>query len=688
MYISKIHIKNYRTYDNLEIKFNDKINIIIGHNNAGKSILIRAISLFFDSNAKKNLDINDFNKNISLEDLKEQPPKVFIELTIKESDNENLMSDDLVTVSNWLVKLEEPYEAKLTYEYFLDPKLTSKYKDKVSSLDKKEEIWKVIEEDFIRFYSYKIWGGNPKNRMVADSESLQKFDFQFLNAVRDVERDMFTGKNTMLKKVFDFFIDYQIKSNDELDEEEKEIEIKKEKLKFSTEANNVLGMLKDRMDEGKNQILSYSDEIGASFDKSHPNFEGEMSEEEFYSTLKLIVQYDETGMKIPISNNGLGYNNLIFMSLLLAKMQVDSDGKYLGSNAKIFPILAIEEPEAHLHPSMQFQFLKFINKNLKENRVRQVFITTHSTHITASSDLDQIICLYNDQNKINVAYPGQVFKDNQEDQKSKNYVQRFLDATKSDMLFADRVILVEGIAEQLLLSIFAQYMKYSLEQRHIAVINVGGRYFEHFLKLFDSQNNQNAIHRKVACITDIDPTRKSKQSNKFKKAYPYEYDRDPNSYDYKKNIELKQKYNQLNSNIKVFTQDDRLGKTFEYDLILNNPNLDLLITDSVKNSEELKELMKLFDKDESIEEMEKILRKSKKNNRIIKSINNADKTWSEKDKKIAIIASRYLNSVGKGENALELAYALKENLKKPGENGYEEFIIPEYIQDAIKWVCK
>ena len=48
MYISKIHIKNYRTYDDLEIKFNDRINIIIGHNNAGKSNLIKAISLFFN----------------------------------------------------------------------------------------------------------------------------------------------------------------------------------------------------------------------------------------------------------------------------------------------------------------------------------------------------------------------------------------------------------------------------------------------------------------------------------------------------------------------------------------------------------------------------------------------------------------------------------------------------------------
>lgn len=205
MYISKIHIKNYRTYDDLEIKFNDRINIIIGHNNAGKSNLIKAISLFFDSNTKKNLGINDFNKNISLQELKIKPPKIFIELTIKESYKENLMSDDLVTVSNWLIKLEEPYEAKLTYEYFLDPKLESKYVDKVKGLKEKEEVWNIIEEDFIRFYNYKIWGGNIENRIVAESESLQKFDFQFLNAVRDVERDMFNGKNTMLKKSIRFF---------------------------------------------------------------------------------------------------------------------------------------------------------------------------------------------------------------------------------------------------------------------------------------------------------------------------------------------------------------------------------------------------------------------------------------------------------------------------------------------------
>ena len=64
------------------------------------------------------------------------------------------------------------------------------------------------------------------------------------------------------------------------------------------------------------------------------------------ATLKLIVQY-ETGIKIPITHNGLGFNNLIYISLLLAKMQLNSSQEYFGSNSKIFSTLIIEEPEAH-----------------------------------------------------------------------------------------------------------------------------------------------------------------------------------------------------------------------------------------------------------------------------------------------------------------------------------------------------
>lgn len=141
------------------------------------------------------------------------------------------------------------------------------------------------------------------------------------------------------------------------------------------------------------------------------------------------------------------------------------------------------------------------------------------------------------------------------------------------------------------------------------------------------------------------------------------------------------------SNIKTFTQDEKFGKTFEYDLVLYNPKLKVLLTDSISNKEELEKLMDCYDNGESIEKLKTLLHKSDENERIISGINDKKLDWSDDDKKKAIIASRYLNSVGKGENALELAYALKNNLDNKDTEKYYDFIVPEYIQKAIRWVC-
>ena len=53
MYISKIDIENFRNFKNKEIEFNDGVNVIIGHNNAGKSNLIKALALVLDFQGTK-----------------------------------------------------------------------------------------------------------------------------------------------------------------------------------------------------------------------------------------------------------------------------------------------------------------------------------------------------------------------------------------------------------------------------------------------------------------------------------------------------------------------------------------------------------------------------------------------------------------------------------------------------------
>lgn len=691
MYIAKIAIENYRNFKKTEIEFNDGVNVIIGPNNTGKTNLIKALSLPIDYKGTKRLEIDDFNKHISLEELKICPPKISIAITIKQGQNEE--PDDLVTVGNWLTKLEDPYEALLTYDFFLPEKEKDNYLKAiagVSDTDPKavDTVWKIIKNDFIRFFTYKIWGGKTENQTIADAESLQRFDFQFLSAIRDVERDMVSGRNTLLRDVLDFFMDYEIKVLPEKDKskEDKAAEIKKKKQDFSDKADGLISDLQKRMEEGKKQILSYAKDTGASFDKATPNFEGSITDVEMFSALRLIVEY-ESGIKIPATHNGLGYNNLIFMSLLLAKMQVNSDGDYLGSNAKVFSTLSIEEPEAHLHPSMQYKFLKFLKENKEKKKVRQIFVTTHSTHITSAISLDEIICLYSDNGQTKVGYPGKVFPDN----KSKKYVQRFLDATKSDMLFAPRVILVEGLAEQLLLSILARYMSKSLEDNHIAVINVGGRFFDHFLHLFDNPKPY-TIPKKIVCLTDRDPERKPRSGGSFSACYPFQHNRDTAIYEYKDNATQKLKLHESHSNIRFYSQDEVKGKTFEYDLVLHNPTLKLLVTESMSNQAEIKSMMDLFKNNKKIKELLDKLPKgteekpNKKNIEIKQGICKC-KWDKDDDKRAAIIASRYLNSVTKGENALELAYALEENLNKRGREDYQDFDVPTYIKNALGWIC-
>ncbi|WP_207428908.1 ATP-dependent endonuclease [Pedobacter sp. SYSU D00535] len=687
MYINSIRIEGFRNFKDNQVDFNERVNVIIGHNNAGKTNLLKALSLVLDNKSSRKLEIDDFNKNIPLADLRVQPPKVTVTLSIMESSGEDLTGDDLVTVSPWLTKLDSPYQAKLTYVFFLPEAEHYTYLTALAGETDLKHAWLKIKHDFLRKYVYKIYGGNPALQSLADSENLQKFDYQFLHAIRDVERDMLTGRSSLLREVIDFFMDFQIKNDTTKDKATKHSEILLHKQTFSADALALITQLQNRMKEGRDHIMKYADETGAAFDGAKPGFDGQISEIEMYSALKLIITHT-TGIEIPATHNGLGYNNLIYMSLLLAKMQVDTNGEYLGSNAKVFPVLVIEEPEAHLHPSLQYKLLKFLHSHETQN-ARQIFITSHSTNITAAVSLDQIICLSgNNSGTVNIGYPGKVFSNDAAGKNSKAYVQRFLDATRSDMLFAKNIIMVEGIAEQLIIPTLGRYAGKNIEDTHTVVINIGGRYFDHFLKLFDS-NTPHTIHKRVACITDQDPTRKRiGADNKHKKCYPFELHQDSATYEYLTAGNAQVTQYASHPNIRFFSQDPNLGKTLEYELMLKNPGSELLITDSVSNQAELKELKKHYEKGDTVNAViaANTMHKSDENTRITDSLLACNGgSWDDTTKMKALLAARYLNSVSKGGNALEIAAKLEENLTATTP---EPFAVPSYLNDAISWACQ
>lgn len=572
----------------------------------------------------------------------------------------------------------------LTYRFYLPAEKEDDYKAAMADVEDIKNGWSILENDFLRYYVYKLLAGPLDAPIQPEMDKLERFDFQFLGAMRNVEDDMFYGRSTMLKDVLNFFIDYGIKTKGNKTKEEKESELKDVRNDFGNEATALMTSLLERLSEGKDVMLDYAHETGASFNNALPDFKSTLTEQDLFSALKLIIKYGED-IEISATHNGLGYNNLIYMSLLLAKMQADADGNYMGDNAKVYPILAIEEPEAHLHPAMQYKFLKFLDKNLKvDHKVRQIFVTTHSSQITAAVKLDNIICLHKGEDGItNVCYPGKVFTDADEDKKSKNYVQRFLDATKSDMLFARKVILVEGIAENLLMSTLARYDGKSLEDQHVAVVNINGRYFNHFVKLFNTESSPNAIPKKVACITDRDPVRKKKEANcKFTVCYPFDLYKDNEHYEYSVNAEEEEKTFREHSSIRYFSQDENKGKTFEYELALCNPDLELLVTESMSNQSEIKNMM-----GGDYAQAKVKVKNNKKWNDVKTSIDSTD--WEEDEKRRHLIAARYLSSLDKGENALELCLALEENFELEAGNEHKKiFNVPPYIHNALEWLLR
>lgn len=679
MYIKEIKILNFRSFKKALIPFHEGVNVIIGHNNTGKSNLLRAMGLVLGYSNGHRLGTSDLFYETDMAELQRQSPRIQITLVLRRSADENFDSADMALFANMMTDPALSEEAELRYEFKLDDSQEQNYKADVANAITAKEIWKVIEQDYIRLYKSSRSGGNQAAG-ININDTLGQIDFQFLDAIRDVSHDLYAGYNPLLRDVLNFFIDYSVKNDVTKTEDEIKEQLKALRDDFVQQSRPLMQTLQDRLQDGKNVFLKYALDTGATFNGAEPDFDGTVTENEMFSVLRMFIKY-AVGIEVPATYNGLGYNNLIYMSLLLAKMQADGNIAYMKRNAKVLSFLAVEECEAHLHPAMQYKFLKFLQDNNMNGHVRQIFMTSHSTQIASAVKLDDLICLTSPAlGQINVGYPRAIYKEeSSNDMVSKQYVQRFLDATKADMFFANRLIFVEGIAEELLLPVFARYLNKNLTDEHVLVVNMGGRYFKHFLKLFDTKNPY-TINKKIVCLTDIDPCRKKKGDDKnYEVCYPYEYNIDTDNYDYKHHADTEFDQYVVHPNIRFYRQDVTYGKTLEYDLMRENPNCELLLTDSVSNRDEIKAMIAELD----VNKMMGKMRNSEANTRIKSSIDQSG--WEDEEKRKALLASRYLNSVSKGSNALELNVALMNNLDKPEEDR-DEFHVPRYIVEALTWL--
>lgn len=494
LFISRVVIKNFRNFKNVDVCLGHK-QIIIGENNVGKTNFLRALQLVLDptlSDEDRMLQESDFND--SIKNPMENKEEILIEIYI---DNYDQNKTILAVFQDATVMTEDGKEVlKFTYRFF-----------------------PYINEGGVAEYQYNIYKGNDETKKFGSYER-KYLNIKVVKALRDVEGEMRNSRTSPIQKMLkNYAIDKQ-----DLEHIAEEYRKNGEKILNLDELVDLTNNINKRF----GMVLGNND-----FDVSLRAME--INPAKVLSSLKLLMAQRNT------TEISLGLNNILYISMILQLLQdktipslikaekymelssipggdilkatyeESKNGNYFLNDdisesqqeklytfmsknmpiSKGVTILAIEEPEAHLHPVNQ----RLIYRDVIQNSSNSVLLTTHSTHITAIAPIDSIVHLHDDGERgteihATAAMPisdGE-FLD----------VERYLDVKRGEIYLGKAVLLVEGIAEEYLIPQFANLLGKPLDEKGIIVCNINCTNFTPYVKLLRSLDIPYAV------ITDGD----------------------------------------------------------------------------------------------------------------------------------------------------------------------------------------
>jgi putative ATP-dependent endonuclease of the OLD family len=445
MRISYVHIENFRNFRSCEVELGQNV-ILIGENKAGKSNFIEALRLVLDpslSDLDRQLESHDFWDGD--DPFKGREIKITIRLTdfAKEPDPDFLALSLLC--DHCIVETQPEPVAQVTYWFFNAKKTDAPL---VSGPE---------------HYEFKIYPGNNTDKAFNIRELRKHVPLQVIGALRDIAGDNRVWRRSPLSRLVELS-DLKVEELEPLAEEVHQVSDKVMQLK---PLSTLQGEIKARLEQMVGALYSIDPELGLSATTASGLEEA----------LRLYIDGDRHRT---LDRASLGLQNALYLALLslLVEKQVV---KRTAQKERFIPIIALEEPEAHLHPHLQrLVFNDFLVR--ARQRRQPVIVSTHSPHLASVANLEDLVLLKDwgvngCQARSACSFAGTL------EERARRDLDRFLDITKSEMLFAKGVVFVEGDVELLLVGEFARIMGTPLDRYGISVCNVSGVQFGHVATL-------------------------------------------------------------------------------------------------------------------------------------------------------------------------------------------------------------
>lgn len=548
MKITKIVINNFRLLKNTEIDLEKELSLIIGKNNCGKTSILTVLTKFLgEQSTTNNFNYDDFNidfqnelfqcvdKNVGTWRGRTcQGIELYVFIQYDDADN-------LANISSLMLDLDPDNKmVVLKLEYILDDTTVlmlresfEKYYERFKN-DKKNKRYK--RECYDKFMHLK------SRQFFKIIYKAVLFDKITKNISADVFRVIDKRKIDLSKIISIKYIAAKREpANKDNDGTLSSLSSKYyEKIKGNNE-NPVIQSFEDAL---VNTDISLSKVYDVLFDNVIGKVKKFGGIRENETTIRIIstlgqqqllkdnttMVYEAGNHQLPESYNGLGYLNLISIIIqietILAEFRCDNK---VDSKPADINLLFIEEPEAHTHPQMQYIFIKNIKDLLRDGSEGdgikkkinlQTVMTTHSSHIVAECDFDDIKYLKKISATSVISQNMKSLEAEYKDEKDPankrfKFLKQYLTLNYAEIFFADKVILYEGDTERILLPAMMKKIDQEdsdktilpLLAQNISLLEAGAnsQLFDKFLQF---------VGIKTLIITDIDAGIENKKIDK------------------------------------------------------------------------------------------------------------------------------------------------------------------------------